>query len=557
MGWFGSLQLAYKYAIVLGSLIVLVFVAGSIKILYNRRRLQKHIRLAAELEASGAQEERVELNARELDEGDLFGVRAIQSGYYGGVAQSRPVSAAGSHSRDESSSTFLGSHPSPNLVATTPMSSVTSLPLDARHGSPGRQSLPLPTGVGRTATPPRTIPRPIKSALQPSEAELSGRINHDPAVNMSLEIPPSPLSSTGPPMPNRDSQTTSSAGSRSPSPSYPFASSSKDNHALVEPLHSDLPKERRVSARPVSTAGHRPQPVHSQSASIVSKSSDNDGPRSPDPEYTEFPMRPARTFRADRSLSRGSDHLPRTSSIPYRAPPSHADQPQDDLGEKGAMVTLKDDADHSEAPLPQPLRIGTAVDDWGNAIFQEIDQSIHDSKSMARPTSTQGYSHHTSKLSDSSSIYSSADAGRRYSSKKLSIDSKNLSQMPSTLPSSAPSESDEQRRLSPELAAGTRGGSDSSSHQAAWSHRGLKESGFRHPAEGGGSNDSYWRQHNQVPYTGRAVEMGHQHPGGFSASRGAGDLGKEGKRPGQINLQVQTINEVPSPLPSPMPGTAL
>lgn len=281
----------------------------------------------------------MELNARELDEGDLFGVRAIQSGYYGGVAQSRPVSEAGSHSPDESSSTFPGSHPSPNLVATTPMSSVTSLPLDARHGSPGRPSLLLPTGVGRTATPQRTIPRPIKSALQPSEAELSGRINHDPAVNMSLEIPPSPLSSTRPPIPNRDSHPTSSAGSRSPSPSYPFPSNSKDNRALVEPLHSDLSKERGVSAQPVSTAGHHQPQVHSQSASIVSRSSDNDGPRSPDPEYTEFPTRPARTFCADRSSSRGSDHLPRTSSIPHRAPPSNVDQPQDDLGEKGAMGT--------------------------------------------------------------------------------------------------------------------------------------------------------------------------------------------------------------------------
>lgn len=175
---------------------------------------------------------------------------------------------------------------------------------------------------------------------------------------------------------------------------------------------------------------------------------------------------------------------------------------------------------------------------------------------MGRPTSPQDYSHHTSKLSDSSSIYSSPDAGHRYS-KKSSIDSKFLSQMPSTLPSSAPSESDEEHRHSPEFAAGTRRGSDASSHQAAFSNRSLKESNFRHPAEGGNSNDSYWRQNNQAPYAGRAGEMGKQHPGGFSASRGAGDLGKEAKRPGQMNLKVQTITEVPSPLPSPMPGTAL
>lgn len=308
-------------------------------------RLKKHIKKAEELEASGAREERVELNARELDEGDLFGVRAIQSGYYGGVAQSRPVSAAGSHSPEQSSSnTFLGSHPSPNFIATTPMSSVTSLPLDARQASSPRQSSPLPIGVGRNGTPHRPIPRPIKSGLRPSEAELSGRINHDPAVNMSLELPPSPLTSSRPPISNEDSHATSSTGSRSPSPSYSFPSSSKDNHAVAGPLRPDLPKERRVSARPVSTGGPHKQ-IHSQSASIVSKSSDNsnhDGPRSPNQEYTEFPTRPARTF-ADRSSSRGSYHPPRTSSASRGAPSSHFDQPQDGQGKKETLQVLMDE----------------------------------------------------------------------------------------------------------------------------------------------------------------------------------------------------------------------
>ncbi|MCJ1466853.1 hypothetical protein MMC07_005474 [Pseudocyphellaria aurata] len=544
MGWFGSLDLAWKYTIVLGSLIFLVFVAGSIKIVYNRQRLKNHIRKAAELEASGAREERVELNARELDEGDLFGVRAIQSGFYGGVAQSRPASAAGSHSPDDlSSNAFLGSHPSPSVMATTPMTSVISLPLDVNNGSSPRKSPPLPTGVGRTATPQRPNPRPTKSGLRPSEAELSGRINHDPAVNMSLEIPPSPLTSTRPSTLNGDSHAALSAGSRSPSPSYPFPSGSKDNPAPARPLRPDVPTERRELARPVSTVEHPKQQVHSQSASIVSRSSDNsyhEGSRSPNGEHTESPSRPTRAFYADRSSSRGSYHLPRTSSLSRDAPWSNVDAPQEESG-----------------PLPQALRIGTAVDDWGNAIFQEIDQSIHDSQAMATPTSNQFYSHHVSKLSDSSSIYSSANAGHRHSTKKLSIDSKSLSPSPSTLPSSAPSESDEQHRQSPELAAGTRRGSDASFHQAASNNHHVQENHSRRTAELGDFYDAYWRHSHQAPLAGRAGEVGKHHPGGSSASRGVGDLGKEGKRPGQMDITVPTITEVPSPLPSPMPGTAL
>lgn len=211
----------------------------------------------------------------------------------------------------------------------------------------------------------------------------------------------------------------------------------------------------------------------------------------------------------------------------------------------------------AQAALPQPLRIGTAVDDWGNAIFQEIDQSIHDSQSMSTPTSNQVYSHHASKLSDSSSIYSSGNAGNRYSTKKLSRDSKSLSQTSSTLPSSAPSESGEQHQHSPELAAGTRRGSDASYHQAPSSIHSMKEGNPRHTAELGDFYDSYWRQSTHGSLAGRAGETGRHHVSGFSASRGTEHMGKEGKRPGQMDLKVSTITEVPSPLPSPMPGTAL
>lgn len=176
---------------------------------------------------------------------------------------------------------------------------------------------------------------------------------------------------------------------------------------------------------------------------------------------------------------------------------------------------------------------------------------------MAAPTSDRGYSHHTSKPSDSSSIYSSSNAGHRYSTKKLSIDYKSLSQTPNTLPSSAPSENDKQHRHSPELAAGTRRGSDASSHQAASSNHSTKGSNSRHMTDLGDFYDSYWQQSDQAPPAGRAGEIGKQHSGGFSAPRSTGDAGKEGRRPGPMDIKVPTIAEVPSPPPSPMPGTAL
>lgn len=45
-----------------------------------------------EVKAKGLANDKERLNQREMDEGDLFGVRALEAGYFGGVAQSRPSS---------------------------------------------------------------------------------------------------------------------------------------------------------------------------------------------------------------------------------------------------------------------------------------------------------------------------------------------------------------------------------------------------------------------------------------------------------------------------------
>jgi hypothetical protein len=126
-------------------------------------RLQKHIK-KDELEA-GQKDDTVELNQREKDEGDLFGIRAIEAGFYAGVAQSRPTSRAGSvvGLPNMSSSTLVGNPNSPLLK---------------------------PSNLG-TRSPSPTLPGG-SSKLRPSEAELSGRHNLDNTVDMSMDVPPSP-----------------------------------------------------------------------------------------------------------------------------------------------------------------------------------------------------------------------------------------------------------------------------------------------------------------------------------------------------------------------------
>ncbi|KAI8941919.1 hypothetical protein NX059_000034 [Plenodomus lindquistii] len=174
--WFGDLQLAYKYIIVFLGLLFLTILAGAIKVLFDRNKLKKA--KAAELEA-GPKEDTVELNQREKDEGDLFGVRAIEAGFYAGVAQSRPTSRAGSvvsvNHPGMSTSTLVGGSVSSPLMKgqTNNNSSVLSLNLGGNDGN-SSQRAPSPG-----------------TKLRPSDAELNGRRHHG-AVDMSLQVPPSP-----------------------------------------------------------------------------------------------------------------------------------------------------------------------------------------------------------------------------------------------------------------------------------------------------------------------------------------------------------------------------
>lgn len=532
MGWFGSLDLAYKYAIILGSLFTIVIIAGLCKVFYDKRRVKKFVK-KSNLEAAGVHEERVELNKREPDEGDLFGVRAIQSGFFGGVAQSRPTSLADSNSPEGSSSnTLLGSHSSPKNQS--PMSSVTTLPLDARRSSPLAHKAMSSEDLSAPTTPKRRVPTPLRTTLAPSDAELNGRVNHDPAVNMLLEIPPSPLASS------RPTTVYSDTHDRTPSGYFP----SPHNGGQYAPLGApQIPEQvRRSSARPVSTAEtHQPeQGHHSQSASIASGTSDpyaQDDRRSVagmDQSFITFPSKAAQDERRgsdssdERPRSRGREERPRSArSHPPRSSSRYNNFPQ--------MPTI-----HSQEDEVTTSNKPRGVGEWGPDIFQEIDQSLQESRSMNVPSSNNRYNHHTSTLSDASSIYSTAQLGHGKSGRQTSIDSRlhpRQSTGPQILLDSSevtPGQDGRRRESDASLREPT-----SSNQSNAGSHRNTKELADFY--------DSYWRQDGQGQAYGQSDKPNVR----------PADMARDGRRPAQMELKPETIMEVSSPMQSPSIGKAI
>lgn len=256
------------------------------------------------------------------------------------------------------SNTLLGSRPSPKLIATTPMSSVTALPLEARRSSPsplGHDVISLREGSRSMASPKRNL-TPINPRLQPSEAELNGRINHDPAVNMSLDVPPSPLRATAAPSPG---------GSRSPSPSYPFPITGDDHHKTPSALRPGKPNEARSYTQPMSHAEIHGTEIRSQSGSIVSRSTTDDARRdgrrsplqeyqSPYEEYRDLPARPLQSAQIDRPMSNESYYPPRSSSVPRGASPLATRQPGDQ-GKRKNLTTFLDEDSQTLKSRSQPL----------------------------------------------------------------------------------------------------------------------------------------------------------------------------------------------------------
>ncbi|CAF9919760.1 MAG: hypothetical protein HETSPECPRED_004107 [Heterodermia speciosa] len=622
MGWFGSLQLAYKYAygsiyedfirgklltfdrsMVLGSLFVLVILAGVCKVIYNKRRLKKYTK-KAQLESAHGQDERVELNKRELDEGDLFGIRAIQSGYFGGVAQSRPSSVAGDLEGEQSSAsnTLLGSHPSPKVGAASPMSSVHTLPLEARHSSSPLRKTVVSTNQDRPQTSSRSQ---AKSMLQPSDAELHGSTNHDPAVNMYLNVPPSPTAHSRPSSSGFMSRSRSSSdGSPEETPEQSPESStfpSRNSHYGGTYVPSSVPQiavpnRVRDPSRPDSRSQYPEHEIHSQSASIISRDSDatirgnNRSIRSSIQEEAEFSTRPTNSrhfsYETTPSIQEEEFHTRPTNSrhfsyertpsiqeeeFPTRLPTGSrqvSDVSRSSIQEE-EHFTVQPSRPSSGRPysarsssynnpysshgtdvpvpkIPQATTTASAAGDWGAAIFKDIDQSIQDTRTNP--------SYHTSHLSDSSSIYSTAQ--RQSTGPQTTMDPRaHFSRIstgrgyPEQMANIAPSqELSGQSTASQTTTAseGTRRDSDASSRLPS-SGDTSKTSSHRNTRELGDFYDSYWRQSQQPS----------PQPTSSSNSTRTEEKAREGRRQNQLEINVPTIAEVPSPLATPVPSAGI
>ncbi|KAF2001499.1 hypothetical protein P154DRAFT_432586 [Amniculicola lignicola CBS 123094] len=250
--WFGNLSIAYKYTVVFMSLLGLTIIAGGFKVLYNRHMLRKYAKAQKDVETG--REEVVELNAREKDEGDLFGVRAIEAGFTAGIAQSRPTSRASSFvgTSSTSTNTLVGGFYSPKILTHSPATSINSIGLSLGHDGNNSE------GFGaKRASPP-------VSKLLPSDAELNGRINHNAAVNMSLTIPPSPVHSRDPSSPALPGEGDND-GNVSPR-SLPRAP--RFNH--YTPARSKVPMQEapQVSVHAPEDMSRSPSPPHAPEANM-------------------------------------------------------------------------------------------------------------------------------------------------------------------------------------------------------------------------------------------------------------------------------------------------
>ncbi|KAL7273409.1 hypothetical protein RUND412_003746 [Rhizina undulata] len=268
--WFGGLNIGMKYAIVLACLIAATFIAGFAKLFYIRQQTKK---LQAELKLKVADEEgkveQIALNQREEDEGDLFGIRALERGFYAGVAQSRPTT--------------------PSLGAT--FSTSTLVP--SGHIPYGQPTSPFTASGASTPTlevsgdnsPPKT-PSPValpSGRLSPQH----GRIQ-DVAIDMQLNVPDSPR------LPR------SEESSRAPSP-LSIRSSPRLNPVTIPSPglnlnyseSSGFSRQQAKAPMPVTTNAAREETMISESASIVSEEYSVYHPES----RSHTPTPPPRTYK--------------------------------------------------------------------------------------------------------------------------------------------------------------------------------------------------------------------------------------------------------------------
>ena len=212
-------------------------------------------------------------------------------------------------------------------------------------------------------------------------------------------------------------------------------------------------------------------------------------------------------------------------------------------------ASLEFSLNHVSVPvpkIPQATATTTAAGDWGAAIFEDIDQSIQDNRTNP--------SYHTSHLSDSSSIYSTAQ--RQSTEPQTTMDPRAHFSRTSTgrgypeqMANIAPSQELSGQSTASQTATsseGTRRASDASSRLPS-SGDTSKTSSHRNTRELGDFYDSYWRQSQQPS----------PQPTSSSNNTRTEEKAKEGRRQNQLEINVPTIAEVPSPMATPVPSAGI
>lgn len=219
----------------------------------------------------------MELTRREKDEGDYFGVRALEAGFYAGVAQSAPNSRANSvvGSPFMSTSTLVGGGAfSPKEPMHSVNSSVATLPVahtKERNNSTFRDSDTLASPHG-APTMRRNSPPAIR--LAPSTAELTGRHRlSDVPVDRNLGVPTSPGRQNGASSPTfGGSDSGESDGQVSPR-------SQLSPVSYYSPHPPQLPMPQPEGFRASFVSVH--EQYRSRTASMLLASPTNTGPSSP------------------------------------------------------------------------------------------------------------------------------------------------------------------------------------------------------------------------------------------------------------------------------------
>jgi hypothetical protein len=367
------------------------------------------------MEGGTSREEEKALTMHDQDAGSLFGIRAIEAGYYGGVAQSRGNSMASSlvgtpspsvtdfsksaisfNSKLSTSST--ANLPDPRSTTFSTSSSILRLSkfgVGEMHNQTGHStngsnlknsSQPLDLDTSKRNSTSLTKLTNVK--LRPSYAEENKRHNHSP-VDMDLTVPPSPVSqsfvpalrnSPSPPslesVPSLRNSPSPPSPSLSPTPPTPPLDASYTTNIFRQPMISDLDSPNGQVISLPEHIGKMSQNPHSSARSVRGSviswaASSHRRSMSPPPSLPPIPSPairlPAFPKKAvvDSSSPKFSGFVKERSRAPDSTPPQSSGQGYPVLTglyspkeEAGFMLTIlqvpKKRSSTTTPPLPPP-----------------------------------------------------------------------------------------------------------------------------------------------------------------------------------------------------------